>query len=302
MTPLKGRPENGPAKLYLMHRKSSFMNMLATHLLRVALLSCIFVAPAWSQECRFSSDRAANFSGTIKKVVISAGEGSLKISGAAAGVSAKGIACASAEAILSKITLESRRDGDVVYLTVAVGSAGMGNMFSFNKYASLDLDITVPKSAQLSITDTSGDIELSDVGPTEINDDAGDLLLKNINGDLDVTDESGEMRIISVAGRVMVKDSSGGIDIEDVRNDVKIAIDGSDDISIVKVTGNVDIVEDGSGDIAVRDINGNVVVGKDGSGDIRVTEVTGKFSVIQDSSGEILHDHVRGSVRMPARS
>lgn len=289
-------------KLYLMHRKSPLMNMLATQLSRVALLSCICAAPAWAQDCRFSSDRAANFSGTIKKVVISAGEGSLKVNGAAAGVNAKGRACASAEAMLSKITLESRREGDIVYLTVVIGSAGMKNMFSLNKYASLDLDITVPKSAQLKITDSSGDIELSDVGPTELTDDSGDLLLKNVNGDLDVTDESGEMRIMSVAGRLTVRDSSGGIDIEDVRSDVKIALDASDDISIVKVTGNVDIVEDGSGDISVREVTGNVVVAKDGSGDIRVTEVTGKFSVIQDSSGEILHDHVRGSVRMPARN
>jgi DUF4097 and DUF4098 domain-containing protein YvlB len=278
------------------------MNMLATHLLRVALLSCLCAAPAWAQECRFSSDRAANFSGTIKKVIISAGEGSLKVSGAAAGVNAKGRACASAEAMLSKITLESRREGDIVYLTVAIAGGGMGNMFSFNKYTSLDLDITVPKTAELKITDTSGDIELSDVGWTEITDDSGDMLLKNINGDLDVTDESGEMRIMSVAGRLTIKDGSGGIDIEDVRSDVKIALDGSDDMSIVKVVGNVDIVEDSSGDISVRDVTGNVVVSKDGSGDIRVTEVTGKFSVMQDSSGEILHDHVRGSVRMPAKS
>jgi hypothetical protein len=278
------------------------MNMLATQLLRVALLSCLCAAQAWAQECRFSSDRAANFSGTIKKVIISAGEGSLKVSGTAAGVNAKGRACASAEAMLSKITLESRREGDIVYLTVAIAGGGMGNMFSFNKYTSLDLDITVPKSAELKITDSSGDIELSDVGRTEITDDSGDMLLKNINGDLDVTDESGEMRIMSVAGRLTVKDGSGGIDIEDARGDVKISLDGSDDISIVKVAGNVDIVEDGSGDISVREVTGNVVVSKDGSGDIRVTEVTGKFSVMQDSSGEILHDHVRGSVRMPAKS
>lgn len=278
------------------------MNTLATHLLRVALLSCVCAAPTWAQDCKFSSDRAANFSGTIKKVVISAGEGSLKVSGVAAGITAKGRACASAEAMLSKITLESRREGDVVYLTVAIAGGGMGNMFSFNKYTSLDLEITVPKTAELKITDTSGDIELSDVGSTQITDDSGDLLLKNINGDLDVTDESGEMRVISVAGNLTVKDSSGGIDIEDVRNDVKILLDGSDDISIAKVNGNVDIVEDGSGDISIREVTGNVVVEKDGSGDIRVTEVTGKFSVIKDSSGEILHDHVRGSVRIPAKS
>jgi hypothetical protein len=45
------------------------------------------MAPAWAQECRFSSDRDANFSGTIKKVVITAGEGSLKVSGVAIGSS-----------------------------------------------------------------------------------------------------------------------------------------------------------------------------------------------------------------------
>lgn len=285
-----------------MHRKSFVMNMLATHRLRVALLSCLFAAPAGAQECRFSSDRAANFTGTIKKVVISANEGLLKVTGGTGGVTAKGLACASNEAMLSKITLESRREGDVVYLRVAIAGGGMGNMFSFNKYTSLDLDITVPRTAELDITDTSGEIELSDVGATRIKDDSGDLLLKNINGDLNVDDESGEMRIISVVGKVTVKDGSGGIDIEDVRGDVKIVSDGSDDIAIAKVTGNVDVVEDGSGDISIRDINGNVVVGKDGSGDIRVTEVTGKFSVIQDSSGEILHDHVRGSVRIPARN
>ena len=278
------------------------MNMLATHLLRVALLSCICAAPAWALDCRFSSDRAASFSGNIRKVVISAGEGSLKVSGAAAGVNAKGRACASTEAMLSKITLESRREGDIVYLTVAIANGGMANMFSFNKYTTLDLDITVPKTAQLNITDTSGDIELSDVGPTEITDDSGDMLLKNINGALDVTDESGELRIISVTGSVTVKDSSGGIDVEDVRGAVKIATDSSGDIAIAKVAGDVDVVEDSSGDITIREITGNVVIGKDTSGDITVSEVSGKLTVNQDTSGEILHDRVRGSVRIPARS
>lgn len=277
------------------------MNTLATQLLRVALLSCI-CAQAWAQECKFSSDRAANFTGTVKKVVISAGEGSLKVSGGAAGVNAKGRACASAEPMLSKITLESRREGDIVYLTVAVAGGGMGNMFSFNRYASLDLDITVPKTAELDIKDTSGDIELSDVGATRIVDESGDMLLKNINGDLDVADEAGELRIISVTGRIAVKDGSGGIDIEDVRGDVRISLDGSDDIAVAKVTGNVDVVEDSSGDITIREVTSNVVIGKDGTGDITVSEVTGKLSVMQDSSGEILHDRVRGSVRIPARS
>lgn len=280
------------------------MNKLVAPLLRVALLSCICV-PAWAQPCKFSSDRAANFTGTIKKVVISAGEGSLKVTGVAAGVNAKGRACASSESLLGRITLESRREGEVVYLTFAVsggGMSGMGEMFKINKYATLDLEITVPKSAQLNVTDTSGDIELSDVGPSVVVDDSGDQLLKNINGNLDVTDDSGEVRIVSVTGNVKVRDDSGGIDIEDVRGDVQISFDSSGGISVAKVTGNVDVVEDGSGDITVREVAGNVVIGRDGSGDINVSEVGGKFTVNSDSSGEILQYRVRGSVRIPAKT
>ncbi|MET0534604.1 MAG: DUF4097 family beta strand repeat-containing protein [Steroidobacter sp.] len=274
------------------------MNQLVAQLLRVALLSCIS-ATAMAQQCKFSSDRAANFTGTINKVVISAGPGSLKVTGVANGVSAKGLACASTEALLGSITLESRREGDIVYLTMAVGGGGM---FSFNRYATLDLEITVPKTAQLNVTDTTGDIELSEVGATVIADDSGDQLLKNVNGDLDITADAGEIRVISVTGNVKLKDGSGGIDIEDVRGNVTITSDTSGDLSVAKVTGAVEILEDGAGDITVREVGGNVLVAKDGSGNINVTEVQGKFSVNSDSSGEILHSRVRGSVRIPAKT
>ncbi len=44
---------------------------------------------------------------------------------------------------------------------------GMGDVFSFGRYSSLDLDITVPRDAELDVRPTSsGDLELSDVGPT----------------------------------------------------------------------------------------------------------------------------------------
>ena len=51
-----------------------------------------------SKDCKFSSDRAANFPGPVKKVVINAAAGYLKIRGdAAGGVKATGRACASSE-------------------------------------------------------------------------------------------------------------------------------------------------------------------------------------------------------------
>jgi DUF4097 and DUF4098 domain-containing protein YvlB len=257
---------------------------------------------AWAENCEFSSERVANFNGPVKKVVVTADAGTLTIHGDTNGeLKAVGKACASSESLLGRIALESRRENDIVYLTVVMGG-GMGDMFSFNRYASLDLDIAVPRDAELDITDTSGDLELSDVGPARIKDTSGDQLLKNINGDLTVHDSSGVIRIMSVVGNVEVEDSSDNIDIEDVRGEVKIVTDSSGDIAIAKVTGNAEVMEDSSGDITIRDVKKNVKINNDSSGDINVTDVGGNFAVTVDSSGNILYERVAGTVRIPART
>lgn len=276
------------------------MNMFFAQALKVALLSSI-CAPAIADQCRFSSDRSTNFNGTIKRVVISAEAGNLKVTGnRSGGLTATGRACASSEDALARIALESRREVDTVYLTVTIGGS-MSDMFSFNRYATLDLEVTVPNSAQVNITDTGGDIELSDVGPSSVVDQSGALLLKNVSGDLEVSDDTGDARVIGVGGNVRLKDGSGNIEIEDVRGNVRIAQDTSGDISVAKVGGNLEVIEDGAGNIAIGEITNNVIVGKDGSGDINVSEIGGDFIVTTDSTGSILHDRVRGSVHIPAK-
>lgn len=277
------------------------MKTFAAQLLTVTLLSGA-AAAAWAENCKFSSDRAANFNGPVKKVVVSAAAGDLKIRGdASGGVKATGRACASSESLLGKIALESRRENDTVYLTVVMAE-GMGDMFSFNRYSSLDLDITVPRDAELEVTDASGDLELSDVGAAKVDDSSGDQLLKNINGNLEIDDSSGEIRVVSVVGNIEVEDSSGNIDIEDVRGDVKIDSDGSGDIAIAKVTGNAEVVNDSSGDITLREVKKNVTIDNDNSGNVNVSDVGGNFAVRAKGSGNILHDRVGGTVQIPART
>lgn len=277
------------------------MTMFAARLLSVALL-CAVGTTAWAQECKFSSERAANFTGPVKKVVIQAGAGDLKVHGEAGdSVKATGRACASSDSLLGKITLESRRENDTVYLMVVMGE-GMGDMFSFGRYTSLDLDVVVPRNVELDVTDSSGDLELSDVGTARVKDSSGDQLLKNINGSLTIDDSSGVIRVISVAGNVQVEDSSDNIDIEDVHGDVTILSDSSGDIAITKVTGSAEVVNDSSGDITIRDVKKDVKVDNDSSGDINVSDVGGNLSVSADSSGNILYERVSGSVRIPAKT
>jgi hypothetical protein len=275
------------------------MNKFAAQLLTATLLSGA-AASAWAEDCKFSSERAANFNGPVKKVVVSAAEGYLKIRGdATGGVKATGRACASSESVLGKVALESRRENDTVYLTVIMAE---GMSLGFGRYSSLDLDITVPRDAQLEVTDASGDLELSDVGAAKIDDSSGDQLLKNINGNLKINDSSGEIRVVSVLGDVEVEDSSGNIDIEDVRGNMKIVTDSSGDIAISKVTGNAEVVNDSSGDITISNVKMNVTIDNDSSGDLNVSDVGGKFSVRAKGSGNILHERVMGGVRIPAKA
>jgi hypothetical protein len=275
------------------------MKKFAAQVVGMALLVS-FSSSTLAADCKFSSNRTANFTGQVTKVVVKAGAGYLNIRGdAAGGVNAKGRACASSENLLGKVTLESRREADTVYLTVVLNDGGL---FTFNRYSYLDLDITVPKGVQMDVTDSSGDVELSDVGTSVVVDSEGDLLLKNIVGDLTVNDDASELRAINISGNVQVEDGSGGIDIEDVRGDVKIVSDSSGDIAVAKVSGNVRVVEDSSGDITILEVKLNVTIDKDGSGDINVSEVGGKFSVGADSSGNILHQRVFGGTRIPAKT
>jgi hypothetical protein len=277
------------------------MKKHAARLLTMVLLGSAGTS-AWAQDCKFSAERTANFNGPVKKVVVVAGAGGLKIHGDATdGVKAIGKACASSESLLGKIALESRRENDTVYLTAVIGG-GIGDMFSFNRYSLLDLDITVPRDAELDVTDTSGDLELSDVGTAKIDDSSGDQLLKNVNGNLIIGDSSGDIRVVNVVGNIEVEDSSGNIDIEDVRGDVTIKNDSSGDIAIVKVTGNAEVVNDSSGDIIIRNVQRNVTIDNDSSGDIKVSDVGGNFTVRADTSGNILHERVAGTARIPAKN
>src|SRR5690606_37306488 len=98
------------------YNRKSFMNKVVAQWMTGALLSAV-AAAGWAEDCKFTSDRAANFPGPVKKVVIQAEAGSLKVrGGAGSGVKATGKACASSESLLGKIALESRRENDTVYL------------------------------------------------------------------------------------------------------------------------------------------------------------------------------------------
>src|SRR5437868_9759064 len=79
----------------------------------------IVTAHAGDWGCKFEADRTATIDAKgAKKIVVGAGAGDLEVRGqdGQASMQASGRACASSQELLGKIQLQSRREGDTLYL------------------------------------------------------------------------------------------------------------------------------------------------------------------------------------------
>lgn len=272
----------------------------ATPLAGVVLASLVPGISA-ADSCKHAANRTASVDGPgITKVVLETRAGDLDLRGEAGeqGVRARGEACASSQELLDAVQFEVRRDGDTVYVKTLMPD-NFESLFGFNRYAYMDVKISVPKSVAVSLQDSSGDLRLAGVQSARIDDSSGDQSVHDIAGDLEITDSSGEMEIGHVGGTLRIHDSSGDIDVTDVRGDVIVSVDSSGAIEIEKVAGNVHIVSDSSGDIEIADVQRDVTIDEDSSGGISVSRVGGNFTLGSDSSGGVSYNSVLGSVRLP---
>ena len=268
----------------------------------LALLAVVPAAAfAWGDGCKFHADRAAGTDAKgIEKVVIRAGAGDMKIVGRsnAVRVEARGTACGSKQELVDTTQITVRREGNVVYVeTVLPQNDGGWNLG--NEYAYIDIGIALPSNVPVEALDSSGDTVIEDLRELTLTDSSGDLEISRVAGLVDVGDSSGDLEI-DHAGSVRVRDSSGDVNVAHVQGDVLVANDSSGDLEISDVQGNVKIEQDSSGGIRVEDVRGSVTVDTDSSGDIYAGRVTGDFTVSQDSSGTIGHDSIGGRVSVPA--
>jgi hypothetical protein len=269
------------------------MNLSHGAVIAVAML---LSHPAMS-DCRFSATRNAEADATgIRKVVLEAGAGDLKVRGAqgAAKIHATGEACAESQSRLDATRIDVRRDGDTVFLRTVLGEED-----SKFRHAAMDLTVHVPSTVQMRVQDSSGDVDVGTIAGLIVDDSSGDQVIRDIGGDLVVTDSSGEIEIKNVRGKVTVTDSSGDVSIADVTGNVSIPVDSSGGLSLRRIHGEVHIASDSSGDISIADVNQDVIIDSDSAGDIRVVDVGGNLRIGNDSTGDIEHRNVLGEVSLP---
>ncbi len=269
-----------------------------------AILVTVFSTSAFADDCAFKAKRDLDLPAAgLSRFTLQTQAGDLRIVGVAglATVELRGRACAASAEQLEKLQLQHRSSGDRLDVNTTAPEDKEAKLFGSN-YAYIDLEVRLPQALALELTDSSGDIAITDAGAIDLTDSSGDIIIRDPRGDVRVRDTSGDIEIGEAQGNVVVtSDSSGDIEIEGARLDVTVEGDSSGDIQIRKVSGNARVDRDSSGDIRFRGIGGDAEVGIDSSGSVHADGVKGNFKVVSKSGGRsaIEYSDIGGKVSLP---
>src|SRR5207302_1218386 len=191
-----------------------------------------------------------------------------------------------AEHIASAISFEIAKNGD----SYEVRPANSGS----DSRARVDLDISVPKGAAVTIRNERGDVSVSDMskpvivnttrGDVDIHSTGGDITIDTGKGDVKVSDTKGNVKISGHGGEINVSSATGGLTIDGeffgpIRAD-KIAkgvrfVSQRTDLTLTQLTGHL---ETGSGNLEIADAPGNLTL-RTNSYDISIENAGGKLKV-----------------------
>jgi hypothetical protein len=170
-----------------------------------------------------------------------------------------------------------------------------------NSRVSVDMDISVPKRALLTIHSDKGDISVSDIasqvsidngnGDIEVRGTGGDVSLDMRKGDAKISDTKGDVKISGRGGSMEVVNATGSFTINGefvgpVRAD-KVAkgvrfVSHRTDLTLTQLSGHM---EASSGNLEVVDAPGNLIL-RSRDEDINIENAGGKIK-IDDRNGNI---------------
>ena len=192
-----------------------------------------------------------------------------------------------AEHLASAISVEIAKNGDGYEVRPVNARSG-------DSRVSLDLDVSVPKKASLTIHNDHGDVSVSDMGrpvtvntttgDVEVRDTAGDVTIDTQRGDVKVSDTKGNVKIGGRGGEVHVSGATGALTLDGefrgpVRAD-KIAkgvrfTSRRADLTISQLSGHM---EAGPGNLEIADAPGSLTL-RSNSEDISIENPGGKLQL-----------------------
>lgn len=249
-------------------------------LLCIALAAIPFGARA-QMPCAHSAQRNldADLAG-VTLVRLETRSHDLKLDGGGSGatLALRGTACASNQAGLDPLTVQQRREGSTLVITLGADRGSVDGGFG-GFYAYLKVDVTMPGNIPVQVQSGSGDAQIRRVASLDASTGSGDIDVSDVAGAVKANSGSGDLTIERVGSLQLQGIGSGDAKVHGVRGPVKVGSVGSGDLEFGDISGSVEVGSIGSGDINARGIKGNLTVHSKGSGDVDYADVGGKVDV-----------------------
>ena len=157
-----------------------------------------------------------------------------------------------------------------------------------------DLDISLPRKAQVTIVSRRGDVTLTGRdGNVDITTQHSDTSVEDVNGNVKVNQEKGSVKIEQIAGDVHVQGRVNEVSVSDVKGAVQLDGEFQESIKLARITKTVSF-KSARTDMEFSHIAGTLDLDSD---ELHAEEITGPLHLTTRSKN-IRLEQVSGDVRV----
>ena len=143
----------------------------------------------------------------------------------------------------------------------------------------IHLEIEVPNDIAFEYRQNEGQLQIESMkADLNIQHGTNHLVLRDIQGQIQITDGAGDISLEEVSGAIVINNNAGATNV----------INSSGETSIIAGSGHVEM-NDHKGDVTIRS----------GIGNITINDLDGNVTILESRDGTIVIENVSGEVNQP---
>lgn len=158
----------------------------------------------------------------------------------------------------------------------------------------IDMDISIPRNAAVSITNRFGDVSiLGRDGDIEISNQKGDVSVTDVKGKVTLNLENSSARISQITGDVSAEGRVKDISLDTIKGTARLNGDFSENVDLSKISKTITL-KSARTDIEIAKLDGELSLD---AHDLRANTVTGPFRLLTKFK-DIRLDGISGDLRL----
>jgi hypothetical protein len=194
-----------------------------------------------------------------------------------------------ARKIADQVSVAIAKQGDGFEVRPAGGSESRVTM---------DMDVVVPKKANLTVRNDKGDISVADMATSvNVNSGNGDVEVRNTGGDVNIDMRRGDAKVSSTKGDVKISGGGDSAEVTDATGSLTVNGEFVGPVRADKVAKGVRYVSHRT-DLTLTQLGGHMEVG---SGNIEIVDAPGNVN-LRTHEEEISLENVGGKIKVDNRN